>query len=36
MFRAHFRKNGILSNFQDVALIRIEKDDGTQKPRGGG
>jgi len=24
-----------LSKFQDVALIPIEKDDGTHKPRGG-
>jgi len=34
-FRAYFRKNVILRNFQDVALIPIEKDDGTHKPRGG-
>jgi len=26
----------ILSNFQDVALIPIEKDDKTYKPRGAG
>jgi len=34
LFRAHFRKIMILSNFQDVALIPIEKDDETHKPRG--
>jgi len=26
----------ILSNFQDLALIPIEKDDGTHKPKGEG
>ena len=30
-----FRKTVILSNLQDVALIPIEKDDGTHKLRGG-
>ena len=35
LFRAHFRKTVILSNFQDVALIPIEKDDETHKPRRG-
>jgi len=34
-FEPIFKKAMILSNLQDVALIQIEKDVGTHKPRGG-
>ena len=35
LFSVHFRKKLILRNFQDIALITIEKDDGAHKPRKG-
>jgi len=35
LFRAHFLKTMILSNFQDVAMVPIEKDDGTLQTKRG-